>query len=266
MNKKLGAFIIIILNIIGAVCLIYYAIPYWTHDTTVPNPEAMIPFQKWDTSAMLLTIGFIPLAIVNVLAMIFVGNGKIKKPMNVLFLIPCLICMGIVGHYWIFNMGSGSIATSATSVPVANIKIQNKDSSEIQYGILYEDGGFEMLDKAFESDGAEIYIANVNNYESKIEHGKVTNKLVNTIVTDSSGKESEADASLKQLLQMIAATIDHDILETKIFKDGKMYFIAIQTNVNWQSPCEFYQYNPDAGQLTNIYNWDNTDVLDVALP
>ena len=70
-NKTLSL-LIIILNVIGAVCLIYFAIPYLIHDTTVANPNAMLPAEAWDSAGMALTFGFIPLLAVNVFIFLLV--------------------------------------------------------------------------------------------------------------------------------------------------------------------------------------------------
>lgn len=66
-NKTLSI-IILIINIIGILCLIYFAIPYLTHNTTVYHPDAMLPAEAWDSAGMTLTVGFIPLLVANILA------------------------------------------------------------------------------------------------------------------------------------------------------------------------------------------------------
>lgn len=90
--------------------------------------------------------------------------------------------------------------------------------------------------------------------------------MTNTKVQDGQGNEIEADDYVKKILQTVAATIEHDIFKARIFEEGQLYFIAVQTNVNWQDPCDFYRYDADAGKLELLYSWDNVDVLDVALP
>ena len=92
---------IIALNMLGALCLIWFSIPYLLHDISVTNQDAMIPFQKWEASGFILTFGFVPLAVVNILAMIFIGNKKHKLIVRALFLIPCIVCLGIVGSFWL---------------------------------------------------------------------------------------------------------------------------------------------------------------------
>ena len=66
-NKTLSV-IIFIINIIGFLCLVYFAIPYLTHNTTVYHPDAMLPAEAWDSAGMTLTVGFIPLLVANILA------------------------------------------------------------------------------------------------------------------------------------------------------------------------------------------------------
>ena len=41
-QSKLILLIIIAINIIGIICLIYFAIPYLMHDITITNPESML--------------------------------------------------------------------------------------------------------------------------------------------------------------------------------------------------------------------------------
>ena len=66
-TKNILLWFIIALNIVGVICLIYFAIPYFTHNVTVTNPDAMLPMEAWDIAGMALTIGFVPLLIANLL-------------------------------------------------------------------------------------------------------------------------------------------------------------------------------------------------------
>ena len=100
-TNKLLSIIILIINIIGVVCLIYFAIPYLTHNTTVYHPDAMLPAEAWDNAGMTLTVGFIPLLIANILAFIYVAKERIKLPLRLLYFIPSLICICLVISYFI---------------------------------------------------------------------------------------------------------------------------------------------------------------------
>ena len=264
--KKAGTKIIIAINIIGIMCLIYYAVPFILHDTSIPNPEAMLPMQNWEAAGITLTMGAIPLLVVNLIAFLTVWKEKIKKPARFLFFLPGLLCLVLSISYWVIGLSNAGEGEGTTSLaPLVNVKLELKDSSEVQYGIIYEDGSVEVLNEAFAVDDAEVYIADVNNFSAKTENGKVVNTLISTVVMNSEGKEVEADETLSNLLQIVADTVKHDILEAKMFKEGQMYYIAVQTNVNLQSPCDFYQYNPSDGKISYLNSWDDVNVLGVAL-
>ncbi len=94
-NKWFKIFVII-LNIIGIGCLIYFMIPYLRHDMSIPNPNSMLSSYSWDSSGFILLLGFIPLLIANVLAYIFI-NLK-SRFLKLLFFIPSLVCLIIVVH------------------------------------------------------------------------------------------------------------------------------------------------------------------------
>lgn len=260
--KKIGSIIIIILNILGILCLVYYAGTYFMHDTSVVNPNAMIPFQKWEASGVILTIGVVPLAVVNVLAMIFLGKDRIKKPLRVLFLIPCIVCLAIVLHYWLTP--SEMPENFVGSEPVVRVSFEDKDTHETQYALIYDDGGMEILEESFEPDHADVFIAEVNNFSSETKDGNIVITLENTNVRDGQGNETVADDLVTEVLKNVADTAGHDILEAKIFEAGDTCFVAVQTNVNWQDPCEFYRYDRDSAALEQLFTWDNVEMLGIA--
>ena len=100
-NKTLSVLIIII-NLIGVICLIYFAIPYLIHDTVILYPDAMLPVEAWDRAGMILTVGLIPLLVANILGFLFV---KIKqKCIKLILFIPSVICFVIVISYWITSL------------------------------------------------------------------------------------------------------------------------------------------------------------------
>ena len=101
-DSKVFSKFLLCLNIIGVVCLVYFAIPYLTHNTQIPHPDAMLPAERWDSAGMTLTVGTIPLFIANLLGCLFV---KVKRNWNrFLFFLPSAICIAIVAHYWITSI------------------------------------------------------------------------------------------------------------------------------------------------------------------
>ena len=101
-NNKVFSGLLLCLNIVGVVCLVYFAIPYLTHNTQIPHPDAMLPAERWDLAGMTLTVGIIPLFIANLLGCLSV---KVKIYwIRFLFFLPSAICIAIVAHYWITSI------------------------------------------------------------------------------------------------------------------------------------------------------------------
>ena len=100
-NKALSLLAVLI-NLIGAGCLIYFAVPYLAHDTSVPYPEAMLPAQGWDRAGMALTFGFIPLLAANIFIYLVVRSKK--KSTRFLFFIPSALSLILVISYFITSL------------------------------------------------------------------------------------------------------------------------------------------------------------------
>ena len=88
-------------NLLGIGCLLYFAVPFLAHDTTVPNPDAMIPFARWDGSGWALTIGLLPLLVVNLLGYALLRQEKGKQRRFVLCFLPAALCAVLAAVYWI---------------------------------------------------------------------------------------------------------------------------------------------------------------------
>ena len=74
-----------------------------------------------------------------------------------------------------------------------------------------------------------------------------------------------ADSTLTDILTAAADEIKHDIIQFDILKDGESYFTVVKLNVNWQSPCELYQYDQNTRHLNRLYRWDSVDIVGIAL-
>ena len=253
------------LNCIGTLCLLYFAIRYLWHDMTVPNPEAMLPMEDWEAAGYALTLGFLPLLIVNVGGYILMRQEHRKRFVRVLFLLPSILCAGIVAHCWIPEIFS---AITDPYVPVESkveVLTQATDGTR-EHVILFDDGGLGISENHFEPDGAKEYIADVSCFSASVINHQVVNTLESAQIQDSTGNIVQADKTMTALLQALADHMDHAILEVKVFEDKGEYFAAVRTNVNLVSPCELYCYHADIGEIELLYTWDDTDVIAIALP
>lgn len=58
----------------------------------------MLPAEAWDAAGMALTIGLLPLVVVNVLG--FFATGAQKRFVRLLWFIPGVLCLMMVISYW----------------------------------------------------------------------------------------------------------------------------------------------------------------------
>lgn len=102
MENKVFRVLIIIVNVIGVLCLLYFGYLYLSHNTFVPNPEAMLPMERWDGAGWALTIGLLPLFIANVLG--FIAFRDKRTAARFLWFVPGIVCLVLVISYWIYSL------------------------------------------------------------------------------------------------------------------------------------------------------------------
>ena len=101
MKKKAAVLFVVLLNLAGIACLVYFAVPFLTHDTTVSNPDAMIPFQAWEGSGFALTLGVLPMVFANALGYGLLISVKGKQKRLLLCFLPAVLCAALAAAYWI---------------------------------------------------------------------------------------------------------------------------------------------------------------------
>ena len=102
MENKVFRVLIIIVNVIGVLCLLYFGYLYLSHDTFVPNPEAMLPMERWDGGGWVLTLGLLPLFIANALG--FIAFRDRRTAARFLWFVPGIVCLVLVISYWIYSL------------------------------------------------------------------------------------------------------------------------------------------------------------------
>ena len=101
---KLKYVAVLALNLLGVVCLICFAVPFLTHDTAVPNPDAMIPFTRWEGAGFALTAGILPLLFANGLGFLLLRGIKGKQKRFLLCFLPAALCAVLAAAYWIGSL------------------------------------------------------------------------------------------------------------------------------------------------------------------
>ena len=147
---------------------------------------------------------------------------------------------------------------------LVNLITKNETSGEIEYVSIYSHGSSKETD-AFKSEDFELYTADSPSFTSYISNSKVLNKINKIVLTDSSGNIVDNDEIITGIFQS-AEQIEHDIWEFQIFKVLDDYFVLVKLNVNWQSPCDFYEYDIANKELKLLHKFQGIDVVGLSLP
>lgn len=155
---------------------------------------------------------------------------------------------------------------------VAKSEVLTDDSIEKYYNRLYSNDNligkiFSIADdnetKPFTPDNAKIYYSDYC-FESYIDDAthKVLNKLVSKNLVDDKGKSVKITPLLDDIL-VTAAKEEHEIINMKIFNDYGDYYVYLEFNVNLSSPCVLYHYDKEKKSLSEIYTFDNEEVVGI---
>ena len=153
-------------------------------------------------------------------------------------------------------------------VPVLNVALLEKheDTATYAYYMVYDNGKAEKTAPFALDDTAEFYTTAYKPSNMANIYIQPRFSLQNTLLLDSDGEIIEADESTIELMQAVADTIRHDILQLTIVKVEDQMFAFVWLNVNWFSPCELYRYDTETKTLGLLCKWDNVDITGVAIP
>lgn len=147
---------------------------------------------------------------------------------------------------------------------LVNLITKNDISGEIEYVSIYSNGSSKKTD-IFKSEDFKLYNADSTSFSSYISNGKVLNKVHKIILKDSLGNVVNNDEIITGIFQS-AEKIEHDIWEFQIFKVLDDYFVLVKLNVNWQSPCNFYEYDIADKELKLLHKFQDINVIGLSLP
>lgn len=154
-----------------------------------------------------------------------------------------------------------SCKTSKTLV--ANLITKSETSEEIEYVSIYSNGKSKKIDH-FISDGFQIYNADSRSFSSYISNNTVLNKLNKIVLKDSDGNVVDNDKVITGIFKS-AEKLEHDIWEFQVLKVLDNYYALVKLNVNWQSPCDFYEYDKTNEELKLLYRFEGVDIIGISL-
>lgn len=100
-EKKIYSIITLAINSLALIFLFVIALPYLSHDTTITNPDAMLPMESWDRAGMLMTFSFFPILFADTLGFMLSSEMTEKIYLRLLHFIPAISCLVMVLTYWI---------------------------------------------------------------------------------------------------------------------------------------------------------------------
>lgn len=147
---------------------------------------------------------------------------------------------------------------------VVNVITKSETSEEIEYASIYSDQKIKKID-AFISDDLQVYNAGSRSFSSYISNNTVLNRLNKIVLEDSEGNIVDNDEIITGIFQS-AENLEHDIWQFQIFKVFDNYFALVKLNVNWQSPCDFYEYDKSSKTLKLLKRFEGVDIIGISLP
>jgi len=147
---------------------------------------------------------------------------------------------------------------------VLHIITKDETTEEIEHVSVCSNGKIETIDE-FISDDIEIYTADSSCFISYISNNKVLNKLNKIVLEDSEGNAVDNDDIIIGIFQA-AEKIKHDIWKFEIIKLEDNYFALVKLNVNWHSPCDFYEYDKTEKKLNLLHSFDSVDIIGLSFP
>ncbi len=148
--------------------------------------------------------------------------------------------------------------------PLINLITKSETSEEIEYVSIYSNGKSKKIDE-FTSDDLQIYNADSKSFSSYISNNTVINRLNKIVLKDSDGNNVENNEIITGIFQS-AEKLEHDIWEFQIFKVLDNYYALVKLNVNWQSPCDFYEYDKIDKELKLLHRFEGVDIIGISLP
>ena len=139
-----------------------------------------------------------------------------------------------------------------------------RSGETLEYFAVSGDGRTQEAEP-FESD--EIIVCRVDadcfdTYKDIDEEGrgKFVNRLADVSIWDESGEPVPRTETLMRILQA-ASWLEHDLFNVRILRAGEAYFLYVQLNVNWWTPCTLYWYDPVRCGLVELCEFDSKETV-----
>lgn len=203
-----------------------------------------------------------------------------KKGLGIIIILVSIFIAG-VGAYYLFAPNSMNYSESELndlpSTKVVDVMFNDplsKEDGEKPTKKYYEirSNGYDISnqlfivekDKAFAPAKAEIFT--VETYEDSYTQLSNERFLKGNYHIYKSGKRIKADETVTKIITAVAKYEEHEIFDLSVWKVKGFYFAFYDLNVNWWLPCVLLAYNEDTDELTELYTWDDKELIGLDIP
>ena len=165
----------------------------------------------------------------------------------------------------IFAIGCFIGCGNVPGEPVANIKVNDlSKNTTVNYSVTAS--GSTRKIESFTPDDIDIIYIDDNCFDSFVDNGKIKHELICIELTDEFGNPIDAysDTNLVEIMNCIKS-VNHDFLNARIIKDGDLYLVLMELNVNWQSPTILYVFDGKNNTLTKLFSLDSIELLELEI-
>ena len=134
----------------------------------------------------------------------------------------------------------------------------------VQYYAVSGDGRVQET-AAFGGDDIIVYEVDSGCFDTYLaidEDGRseFVNRLADVHIWDANGDPVPRTPVLMRVLQA-ASWLEHDLFTVRILRAGEAYFLYVELNVNWWTPCALYWYDPARNGLVELYEFDSKETI-----
>lgn len=157
----------------------------------------------------------------------------------------------------LFGCASFEVRSKGEPVVKVILKPSHMESSVFEFYTVDSNGNVEKTEPFVADADMTVYYADaLKDFQCDLIDGDLVNTFVGTVDYD--------DPTVKEIMQVAADSIDHNIFHFSVWCSGGKYFAFVKLNVNWQEPCRLYAYDPEKKELNPLYTWQSMDLVGIS--
>jgi len=115
---------------------------------------------------------------------------------------------------------------------------------------------------SFSVDPWIVYSVPNECFECYLDGNEFVNRLVYVSVLDEDSNPCNTSDVMNDIFEQIAR-LKHNFLKVRIYNLNDEYFVYIELNANWMTPCTLYYYNQSNRSLVKLCGFENRQILGI---